>query len=118
MNITEHIINKVAQDTGVTKNLLLSRRRNQFIVDAKQIVVFALSELGFTQQYIGKALNYRDHTTVNHHLNKDCPISHENRLRATGVVKSYLDMALYENARLKEDLEARLFQPKNGMEAV
>ena len=116
MNITEHIINKVAQDTGVTKNLLLSRRRKQFIVDAKQIVVFALSELGFTQQYIGEALNYADHTTVHHHLSKDCPISHENRLRATYVVKSYLDMALYENARLKENLEAKLFQSKNEME--
>ena len=116
MNITEHIINKVAQDTGVTKNLLLSRRRNKFIVDAKQIVVFALSQLGFTQQYIANALNYADHTTVNHHLNKKCRQTHKNRFRATYVVKSYLDMALYENARLQENLEAKLFQPKNKME--
>jgi chromosomal replication initiation ATPase DnaA len=108
MNITEHIINKIAQDTGVTKNLLLSRRRNQFIVDAKQIVVFALSQLGFTQQYIANALNYADHTTVNHHLNKKCRQTHENRFRATGVVKSYLDMALYENARVREDMKAKI----------
>jgi hypothetical protein len=27
-----------------------------------------------------------------------------------------LDMALYENARLQENLEAKLFQSKNGME--
>lgn len=118
MNITEHIINKVAQDTGVTKNLLLSRRRNQFIVDAKQIVVFALSQLGFTQQYIANALNYADHTTVNHHLNKKCRQTHENRFRATYVVKSYLDMALYENARLKENLEAVLESLENEMEEV
>ena len=108
MNITEHIINKVAQDTGVTKNLLLSRRRNQFIVDAKQIVVFALSQLGFTQQYIANALNYADHTTVNHHLNKKCRQTHKNRFRATYVVKSYLDMALYENARVREDMKAKI----------
>ena len=108
MNIKNIIIDRVCQDTGVTKNLLMSNRRNQFIVDAKQIVVFALSELGFTQQYIGEALNYRDHTTVHHHLNKDCPISHENRLRANLVVKSYLDMALFENARLRANMEVKI----------
>jgi chromosomal replication initiation ATPase DnaA len=115
MNITEHIINKVAQDTGVTKNLLLSRRRNQFIVDAKQIVVFALSQLGFTQQYIANALNYADHTTVNHHLNKKCRQTHKNRFRATYVVKSYLDMALYENARLTREYRSQIVS-KNEME--
>ena len=108
MTIKNIIIDRVCQDTGVTKNLLMSNRRNQFIVDAKQIVVFALSELGFTQQYIGEALNYRDHTTVHHHLNKDCPISHENRLRANLVVKSYLDMALFENARLRANMEVKI----------
>jgi chromosomal replication initiation ATPase DnaA len=116
MNITEHIINKVAQDTGVTKHLLLSGRRHEFIVDAKQIVVFALSQFGFTQQYIANALNYADHTTVNHHLNKKCRQTHENRLRATQVVKSYLDMALYENARLKGNIEAVLESIENRME--
>lgn len=115
MNITEHIIKKVAQDTGVTKHLLLSGRRHEFIVDAKQIVVFALSQLGFTQQYIGETLNYKDHTTVNHHLNKKCRQAYENRLRATQVVKSYLDMALYENARLKENIEAVLDSLENRM---
>ena len=105
MNITDHIIEHVAQDTGVTKNLLMSRRRNQFIVDAKQIVVFALSELGFTQKFIAKQLNYADHSTVNHLFN-----SHENRLRATQAVKSYLDMALVENARLQQDIEAKILE--------
>jgi len=108
MNITDHVINTVSQETGVTKNLLMSRRRNQFIVDAKQMVVFALHQLGFTQQHIADTLNYSDHTTVNHHLNKKCRQTHENRFRATQVVKSYLDMALYENARLRESLEVKI----------
>lgn len=108
MTITNLIIDRVCEDTGVTKNLLTSKRRNQFIVDAKQIIVFALSELGFTQQYIGNVLNYRDHTTVNHLKNKKCRHSLKNRLRASLVVKSYLDMALYENASLRADMEAKI----------
>ena len=108
MTITNLIIDRVCEDTGVTKNLLTSNRRKQFIVDAKQIVVFALSELGFTQQYIGNVLNYRDHTTVNHLKNKKCRQSLKNRLRASLVVKSYLDMALYENACLRVNMEAKI----------
>ena len=108
MTITNLIIDRVCEDTGVTKNLLTSKRRNQFIVDAKQIIVFALSELGFTQQYIGNVLNYRDHTTVNHLKNKKCRQSLKNRFRASLVVKSYLDMALYENASLRADMEAKI----------
>ena len=108
MTITNLIIDRVCEETGVTKNLLMSKRRKQFIVDAKQIIVFALSELGFTQQYIAEQLNYKDHTTVHHHLRKDCPISHENRLRASLIVKSYLDMALFENALLRADMEAKI----------
>ena len=115
MTITNLIIDRVCEDTGVTKNLLLSKRRQQFIVDAKQIVVFALSELGFTQQYIGNVLNYRDHTTVNHLKNKKCRQSLKNRLRASLVVKSYLDMALYENASLRANMEAKLSESKFEM---
>lgn len=110
MTITNLIIDRVCEDTGVTKNLLTSKRRKQFIVDAKQIIVFALSELGFTQQYIGNVLNYRDHTTVNHLKNKKCRHSLKNRLRASLVVKSYLDMALYENASLRANMEAKISQ--------
>jgi chromosomal replication initiation ATPase DnaA len=108
MNIANIIIDRVYEDTGVTRNLLMSKRRNQFIVDAKQIVVFALSELGFTQQYIGELLNYADHTTVNYLKNKKCRHSLRNRLRASLVVKSYLDMALYENARLRANMEVKI----------
>jgi chromosomal replication initiation ATPase DnaA len=108
MVIADYIIDRVCEDTGVTKNLLMSKRRKQFIVDAKQIVVFALSELGFTQQYIGNALNYADHTTVHHLKNKKCRKSIKNRLRASLVVKSYLDMALFENACLRVDMEAKI----------
>jgi chromosomal replication initiation ATPase DnaA len=108
MNIANIIIDRVCEDTGVTKNLLMSNRRKQFIVDAKQIVVFALSELGFTQQYIGNVLNYADHTTVNYLKNKKCRHSLRNRLRANLVVKSYLDMALLENACLRENLGVKI----------
>jgi len=110
MVIADYIIENVAEDTGITKNLILSKRRHQEIVDAKQIVVFALSELGFTQKFIGKYLNYADHSTVNHLINKRCFNSHENRLRATRAVKAYLSMALIENARLRQDIEAKILE--------
>ena len=108
MVIADYIIEHVTKKTGVTKNLLMSRRRNQFIVDAKQIVVFALSELGFTQKFIAKQLNYADHSTVNHLINKRLFNSHENRLRATQAVRSYLDMALLVNACIRQDLERKI----------
>ena len=110
MVIADYIIEHVAQDTGITKNLILSKRRHQEIVDAKQIVVFALTELGFTQKFIGKHLKYRDHSTVNHLINKRCFNSHENRLRATQAVKAYLGMALIENARIRQDIEAKILE--------
>lgn len=110
MVIADYIIENVAQDTGITKNLILSKRRHQEIVDAKQIVVFALTQLGFTQKFIGKYLNYADHSTVNHLINKRCFNSHENRLRATQAVKAYLGMALIENARLRQDIEAKILE--------
>ena len=110
MVIADYIIEHVAEDTGITKNLILSKRRHQEIVDAKQIVVFALTQLGFTQKFIGKYLNYADHSTVNHLINKRCFNSHENRLRATQAVKVYLGMALIENARLRQDIEAKILE--------
>jgi chromosomal replication initiation ATPase DnaA len=108
MVIADYIIEHVAEETGITKKLIKSKYRHQEIVDAKQIVVFALSELGFTQKFIAKQLKYRDHTTVNHLINRRCFNSHENRLRATQAIKSYLDMALVENARLRQNIEAKI----------
>lgn len=113
MVIADYIIQHVEKETGITKNLMLSKRRHQEIVDARQIVVFALTELGFTQKFIGKYLKYADHTTVNHLLNRRCFNSHENRLRATLAVKAYLDMALLVNARLRANMKANLSQTKN-----
>lgn len=106
--VSDIIIERVSQDTGITKKMILSKYRQQEIVDARQIIMFCLTELGFTQQYIAKQLNYKDHTTVNHHLNKSCLISLKNKLRATHIVNSYLHMALMENALLIEDLEAKI----------
>jgi chromosomal replication initiation ATPase DnaA len=113
MVIADYIIEHVAEETGITKKLIKSKYRHQEIVDAKQIVVFALTYLGFTQKFIGNQLNYRDHSTVNHLINKRCFNSHENRLRATQAIKSYLDMALVENARLRANMKANLSQTKN-----
>lgn len=106
--VSDIIIDRVSQDTGITKKMILSKYRHQEIVDARQIIMFCLTQLGFTQQSIAKYLNYKDHTTVNHHLNKDCRISLINKLRATQIVNSYLNMALMENALLIEDLEAKI----------
>ena len=105
MNITDQIIKTVSEETGVTKNLLMSKRRNQFIVDSKQIVIFALTQLGFTQQFIAEQLNYKDHTTIHHHLKRDCPISHENRRRATRVVRQCDYMASIEKSRYESNME-------------
>lgn len=108
MVIADYIIEHVAEETGITKKLIKSKYRHQEIVDAKQIVVFALTYLGFTQKFIGNQLNYRDHTTVNHLINKRCFNSRKNRLRATQAIKAYLDIALIENARLRQDIEAKI----------
>ena len=103
--IVEDVINTVCQQSAVTKSLLSSKDRRQFIVDARQIIIFALTQLGFTQQFIAEQLNYKDHTTVHHHLNRDCPISHENRRRATQVVKQCDYMASIEIKRQKSNME-------------
>jgi chromosomal replication initiation ATPase DnaA len=103
--IAEDIIDAVCQETAVTKSLLLSKDRRQFIVDARQIIIFAMTQLGFTQQFIARQLNYKDHTTVHHHLKKDCSISHENRLRATRIVKQCDYMASIEIKRQKSNIE-------------
>lgn len=112
MNITDYIIRHIEKETGVTKNLMRSKYRYREIIDAKQTVVFALTELGFTQKFIAKKLNYADHTTVNHLLNRRCTNSNENRLRATQAVQAYLDMALLTNACLREDLEVKFGEPR------
>lgn len=103
--IAEDIIDAVCQETSVTKSLLLSKDRRQFIVDARQIIIFAFNQLGFTQQFIARQLNYKDHTTVHHHLNKDCAISHKNRLRAARIVKQCDYMASIEIKRQKSNME-------------
>lgn len=107
MVIADYIVQHIEKETGITKNLMRSKYRQREIVDAKQSVAFALTELGFTQKFIAKQLNYSDHTTVNHLLNRRLVNSHENRLRATLAVKAYLDMALMENVCLREDLEVK-----------
>ena len=103
--MVEDVIDTVCQQSAVTKDLLLSKDRRQFVVDAKQIVIFALTQLGFTQQFIAEQLNYKDHTTVHHHLRRNCPISHENRRRATRVVKECDYMASIERKRQKSNME-------------
>jgi chromosomal replication initiation ATPase DnaA len=103
--IVEDVIDTVCQQSAVTKDLLLSKDRRQFIVDARQIIIFALTDLGYTQQFIAERLNYKDHTTVHHHLRRDCPISHENRRRATRVVKECDYMTSIEIKRQKSNME-------------
>jgi len=103
--IVKDVIDTVCQQSAVTKSLLLSKDRRKFIVDARQIIIFALTQLGFTQQFIAEQLNYKDHTTIHHHLKRDCPISHENRRRATQVVRQCHYMASIEKSRQKPNVE-------------
>ncbi len=103
--IVKDVIDTVCQQSAVTKSLLLSKDRRKFIVDARQIIIFALTQLGFTQQFIAEQLNYKDHTTIHHHLRRDCPISHENRRRATQVVRQCNYMASIKISRQKPNVE-------------
>ena len=103
--MVEYIIDTVCQQSAVTKSLLLSKDRRKFIVDAKQIIIFALTEIGFTQQFIAEQLNYKDHTTIHHQLKRDCHVSHENRRRATRVVKQCDYMASIEKSRYESNME-------------
>ena len=103
--IVKDVIDTVCQQSAVTKSLLLSKDRRKFIVDARQIIIFALTQLGFTQQFIAEQLNYKDHTTIHHHLKRDCPISHENRRRATQVVRQCNYMASIKISRQKPNVE-------------
>ena len=107
MDIAASILYRISLKTGISPKLIKGKSRKQNIVDARQIYMFALRQLGFSQQFIAKKLKYKDHTTVHHHLKKDCSISHENRLIATQIVKVCLRMAVKENARLGRSMKEK-----------
>lgn len=103
--IADKVIDYVANTTGITRVLMRSRFRQREIIDAKQIVAFSLQQLGFTQKFIADKLNYSDHTTVNHLLNKRSENTYENKILARKVVKACNDMAYPEIRREKLNME-------------
>lgn len=100
----EYIIQRVCDRFDITQNLLISKYRQRFIIDARQTVVFALTKLGFTQQDVAERLNYADHTTVNHLLNKRIHNSLKNRTLANQIIKEYDDMTDEEKSRYNENM--------------
>ncbi len=87
--IEEKILDDVCETFGMTKNLLRSKFRQREIIDARQTAVLALRKLGFTQQFISEQLNYADHTTVNHLINKRLYNHAKNDRIATEIVNRH-----------------------------
>jgi chromosomal replication initiation ATPase DnaA len=108
--LANHIIIAICNEFNVTKNEVFSESRKEEVVNAKQTISFSLHYLGFTQKTIAEIIGYSDHTTVNYHINKKSPKSHENRLKAIRTVEAYLPMALYKIGRLKQKYESFSFE--------
>jgi len=103
--IADRVIDHVAKTTGITKELMRSKYRNREIVDAKQIVAFALQRLGFTQKFIADQLNYSDHTTINHLLNRRSGNIYENKLLAIKIVKTCNGISCSKIRRYRLNME-------------
>ena len=103
--IADKVIDYVVNTTGITRILMRSKYRQREIIDAKQIVAFSLQQLGFTQKFIADKLNYSDHTTVNHLLNKRSENTYENKILARKVVKACNDIKLPEIGRQRLNME-------------
>mgnify|MGYP003153794525 CR=1 FL=1 len=89
MDIAASILYRISLKTGISPKLIKGKSRKQNIVDARQIYMFALRQLGFSQQFIANKLKYKDHTPVLHHL------------------KVCLRMAVKENARLGRSMKEK-----------
>ena len=105
--LVENIFKSVCQQIGITPELLFSRKRSAIIVDAKQACAFALREWGFTLKDIAKELNYKDHTTIVHLLNKRHHNSLKNQLIGVRAINWHLSMRLMEMCGIETNMEAK-----------
>jgi chromosomal replication initiation ATPase DnaA len=105
--LVENIFKSVCQQIGITPELLFSKKRSAIIVDAKQACAFALREWGFTLKDIAKELNYKDHTTIVHLLNKRHHNSLKNQLIGVRAINWHLSMRLMEMCGIETNMEAK-----------
>lgn len=109
---SEHVIDYVCNDFGITKEQLLSTNRKTHLVDARQSCSFALRELGFTYKKIADDLGYKDHAIIIHLLKDRHHNSLENQRTALRAVMSYRDMALLEKVAVNQNMEAKSLRTK------
>jgi len=109
---TEHVINYVCNDFGITKEQLLSANRKTHLVDARQSCSFALRELGFTYKKIADDLGYKDHAIIIHLVRDRHHNSLENQRSALRAVMSYRDMTLLEEMAVIENMKAKFVRTK------
>jgi chromosomal replication initiation ATPase DnaA len=105
--LVENIFKSVCQQIGITPELLFSRKRSAIIVDAKQACAFALREWGFTLKDIAKELNYKDHTTIVHLLNKRHHNSLKNQLIGVRAINWHLSMRLMKMCGITTNMEPK-----------
>ena len=108
--LVENIFKSVCQQTGITQKMLFIKKRSAIIVDAKQSCAFALREWGFTLKDIAKELNYKDHTTILHLLNKRHHNLLKNQLIGVRAIKWHLSMRLMEMCDIEANMEAKNLQ--------
>ena len=63
MDIAASILYRISLKTGISPKLIKGKSRKQNIVDARQIYMFALRQLGFSQQFIANKLKYKGMST-------------------------------------------------------
>mgnify|MGYP003112396303 CR=1 FL=1 len=66
--IEQLVVNIICNRLNISFLDLLSGRRKEELVNARQAICFALSYFGFSQNDIAKILGYSDHSPVSHLL--------------------------------------------------
>lgn len=70
----DKLVLKVCQKAMVRIYDVKSSSRKQEFVNVRMVIAKIARKRGFTLKEIGKALGYRDHSTVNHYLNNVDPM--------------------------------------------
>lgn len=63
MNTLKKMFNLLVKIVGYEKHLILSKRRNVKLVEARAIIAIALRKLGYSYPKIGNVMN-RHHTSI------------------------------------------------------
>lgn len=79
----EALLSHISKFFNISKDKILSKRRNKHLVYPRQILCYLLKEeANYSYPAIGKFLNGRDHTTILHAVKKiEKNLNHNNQLR-------------------------------------